>query len=412
MATNQSASLLVDRTASPLPASPSPAPELSPVGAVASAPGVRPFLQRRGPIGIILASFVLLTVPLTLMTLLHANETANFLFFRGYHITFSITHFFLTAWLYFDLRNLAYFSSSWRTRIVYYAVPLAILLSVWGLGFFHVDPVYGDYEPAGAGWGPMAYAFGFAFVVRALDYRHSTRQSFGVLQMIKVQPGAQFPAWSKAVDRTLFTALCLLELQTFASGGELTLTPLMIGSLIVTAGLLLAALVGFVHAWRKAPSGRVLLAPLTYFIFQTTAACLVVYRFELYAISLAMHFTEYHVLMAPRCFEPRPAAGTNGAPRRVFFLRRNWLAGYAVLIVLALIYYISDFMDFAGVQSQNQLLWAVTNMFNGIFLAHFFLESFVWKFSTPFYRTSLGSLFFPKPGSAGAPSAASAPAAA
>jgi hypothetical protein len=60
----------------------------------------------------------------------------------------------------------------------------------------------------------------------------------------------------------------------------------------------------------------------------------------------------------------------------------------------------SDILVWAGVQSQGQLLWAMTNMFNGIFLAHFFLESFVWKFSTPYFRSALGPTYFPRPAAA------------
>lgn len=364
--------------------------------AVASSalPGVRPFLQRPVPVAIILLSFAAITVPLTLMTVLGANHMATVAFFITYHITFSITHFFLTAWLYFDPRNRQYFASSWLRRLIYVAVPAALMLGVWAIGFFRVDPAYGDYEPT-SGLGPMAYAFFFAFAVRAIDYRHSTRQSFGVLQLIKVQPGARFPAWTKAVDRTLFSALFLLETQTFAAGGRFTPTPLMLATVAVAAALFAGSLVGFYRAWRAAPDRRVLRAPLAYLVFQTTAACLTVWRFELYAISLAMHFTEYHVLMAPRCFERAPNSAA--APRRIFFLRRSWIAGYVVLILLALGYYLSEILDLAGIQTQSQLVWAMTNVFNGIFLAHFFLEAFVWRFSNPFYRSSVGPVYFPRP---------------
>lgn len=361
-------------------------------------PGLRPFLQRPLPVGIILASFAVITVPLTLMTVLGANHMATAAFFVTYHITFSITHFFLTAWLYFDPRNRAYFTSSRLRRLIYVVVPIALLVGVWAIGFLRVDPAYGDYEPS-SGLGPMAYAFFFAFAVRAIDYRHSTRQSFGVLQMIKVQPGAKYPAWSKAVDRTLFSALFLLEVQTFAAGGRFTPSPLMLASVAVAAALFAASLVGFHRAWRGVPDRRVLRAPLAYLAFQTTAACLTVWRFELYAISLAMHFTEYHVLMAPRCFERVPR---DGSSRRVFFLRRSWIAGYVVLIVLALGYYLSEILDFAGIQTQSQFVWALTNVFNGIFLVHFFLEAFVWRFSNPFYRSSVSPVYFPRPAGAAA----------
>jgi hypothetical protein len=388
------------------------APALAPA---APGPAAIPFLQQRAPIAIILGSFVLLTVPMALMDLLGANELASTIFFRTYHILFSITHFFLTLWLYFDARNVAYFTSSARTRLIYFAAPIAILVGVAALGFFRVDPVNGDYEPTGS-FGPMMYAFLFAFIVRALDYRHSTRQSFGVLQLIKAQPGAKYPSWSKTLDNGFFAALFVLELLTFTYGGHFTATPLMLASIGVTAAIGVGVLAGFVRAARGMANPRALLAPLAYLLFQTSAACLVVYRFELYAISLAMHFTEYHVVMAPRCFErvgaaggaagaaagaaaAGAAAGAAGAAapgRKVFLLRRNWIAAYAVLILLSLAYYVSYFMDIAGVHSESQVVWAMTNMFNGIFLAHFFVESFVWRFSTPHYRNALAPVFFPR----------------
>ena len=32
-------------------------------------------------------------------------------------------------------------------------------------------------------------------------------------------------------------------------------------------------------------------------------------------------------------------------------------------------------------------------MMNGIFLFHFFVEAFVWKFGDPYYRGALGGLY-------------------
>ena len=33
-------------------------------------------------------------------------------------------------------------------------------------------------------------------------------------------------------------------------------------------------------------------------------------------------------------------------------------------------------------------------MFNGLFVMHYFVEAFIWKFSDPFYRKSLMPLYF------------------
>jgi hypothetical protein len=43
------------------------------------------------------------------------------------------------------------------------------------------------------------------------------------------------------------------------------------------------------------------------------------------------------------------------------------------------------------------------SLFAGLFVFHYFVETFIWKFSDPYYRQSLGPLYFgqkpaPKPG--------------
>jgi hypothetical protein len=41
-------------------------------------------------------------------------------------------------------------------------------------------------------------------------------------------------------------------------------------------------------------------------------------------------------------------------------------------------------------------------LFDGIFVFHYFLECFIWKFSDPHYRQTLGPLYFaPRPRPAG-----------
>jgi len=46
-------------------------------------------------------------------------------------------------------------------------------------------------------------------------------------------------------------------------------------------------------------------------------------------------------------------------------------------------------------QSTSLLLFA---LFDGLFVFHYFLESFIWRFSEPYYRQTLGPLYFaPRP---------------
>ena len=37
---------------------------------------------------------------------------------------------------------------------------------------------------------------------------------------------------------------------------------------------------------------------------------------------------------------------------------------------------------------------AVVSVFDGLFVFHYFVETLIWRFSDPFYRKTLGALYF------------------
>jgi hypothetical protein len=43
----------------------------------------------------------------------------------------------------------------------------------------------------------------------------------------------------------------------------------------------------------------------------------------------------------------------------------------------------------------HRALWLLFNLFNGVFVTHYFTDAFIWKFSSPYYRASLRPLYFP-----------------
>ena len=43
-----------------------------------------------------------------------------------------------------------------------------------------------------------------------------------------------------------------------------------------------------------------------------------------------------------------------------------------------------------------QSLWLLFNVLNGMFVTHFFLEAFIWKFRDPYYRQTLGPIYLPQ----------------
>jgi len=51
----------------------------------------------------------------------------------------------------------------------------------------------------------------------------------------------------------------------------------------------------------------------------------------------------------------------------------------------------------SGAVGPTRALWLMFNLFNGVFVTHYFIEAFIWKFSNPYYRGSLGPLYFPRP---------------
>jgi hypothetical protein len=120
---------------------------------------------------------------------------------------------------------------------------------------------------------------------------------------------------------------------------------------------------------------------------------MVVYATWLYLTVLALHYLEYHMLMAPRCFGETtgPRTGVLGTLRRASVF-------YALLAVTVVLFEARSF-----VVSGSFALRYVVHIFDGIFVLHYVLDAFLWKFRNPFYRAQLYPLYFqrrlrPSPG--------------
>jgi hypothetical protein len=126
-----------------------------------------------------------------------------------------------------------------------------------------------------------------------------------------------------------------------------------------------------------------------------------------------MHYVEYHLLMAPRCFQANldPARPID---RTFAVVRANKFIFYSLLVFLAFVVFVCTF-DFSAMlsmiegapqtnrdgQSTSLLFFA---LFDGLFVFHYFLESFIWRFSEPYYRKTLAPLYFgPRPPAAPTP---------
>jgi drug/metabolite transporter superfamily protein YnfA len=138
--------------------------------------------------------------------------------------------------------------------------------------------------------------------------------------------------------------------------------------------------------------------PTVYLLSQAAGAALVLYRVEFYTVALAMHYVEYHLIMMPRCFSA-PLDETSRVDGVMAWLRRHKPIFYAALLGLAL--WVTVWSLVWARQPDASRIHAFGTLFNGIFLVHFFIEAFIWKFSNPYFRRTLAPLYFPSRPKAG-----------
>lgn len=351
-------------------------------------------------IAIIFLSFLLLAVPLAFIQLSPdvPRETGRWITL-AYAVIFGNTHFAITWALYLNAANLRHFRSTPGRAAIYFAVPPVILLTFWYLGVRQA-PAPGT-----------AVFIWFVLALTAADYFHVVRQSFGVYAMFRARTGARFPAWTPSVENAYFLALWALQLLTFGRGAVNGFAgafdpsdPLTRIGLAAAAVLLALMLRSLAAAWQTGEDRAAVLVALGYLALQSASALMVVYRSQLYVASLAMHYVEYHVLMAPRLFAV-PLDTSSRADRIAGWFRQHRLAFYLGLLLVATWASSAAIFGMSGraVRPDGSFGWYLVNMLSGIFLAHYFIEAFVWKFGNPFYRQTLGPIYFaaPAPATAG-----------
>ena len=103
-----------------------------------------------------------------------------------------------------------------------------------------------------------------------------------------------------------------------------------------------------------------------------------------------LHYTEYHVIMAPRIF--RGAASPDRAVDRVAL----WLRSAAMALFYALLATVVILFELRNQVPKGQAASTafLVHIFDGIFLVHYFIEAFLWKFGNPYYRATLAPLYF------------------
>jgi hypothetical protein len=174
----------------------------------------------------------------------------------------------------------------------------------------------------------------------------------------------------------------------------------------VASGLFVWLVAGFALTWWRSTRRSAVLVPLAYFLLQTASACLAVYSTWLYAIGLAMHYVEYHVLMIPRCFHV-PLDARFPTDRWLGRLRRHKLLFYGLLAVLSVPVTRYAWLGMSRLYRLDEASSGVTSrmlisVFDGLFIFHYVIESRIWRFGEPYYRESLIPLYFRARQAAGA----------
>jgi predicted membrane-bound spermidine synthase len=336
------------------------------------------YFERPLPTGLILGSFFAVFLPLVLLQLVPNTFAWLPYVLMVQAVGLGTTHFFITLSVYLHSSNLDHFASTWRNRIVYFAVPaLILLLFAWSEAaqFRTAQPVL------------AAYVFGG---LRFLDFFHVGRQSVGMLQLFKRRLPEGLAGWARPLENAFFVGMALMQWQTFLLGGRFAASKLYaVVPAIALGALFLMLAIEHVQAARRGAGGPRRFVPLSYFAMQAVCAAAAVYETRLYLVALTLHYVEYHVIMVPRWFH------SPLRPERAIDRVAGWLRGRALLFYGALIAVVVLFELRTRVPGDvSATTTFFVHMFDGIFLLHYFVEAFLWKFGSPFYRQALGPLYF------------------
>jgi hypothetical protein len=356
--------------------------------------------ERKLPSRIILASFPLVTVPLAVALALTTDRR----FLLIYVWLFSLTHFVLTLSVYLQSENLRYFKATGKNVFLFFVVPLTILMGFYVIGVFQLTARF------------PVFAVSFGAVIRLLDFNHLNRQTFGVYQLFKARTGLRPAPAIKRAEQGYLACLTILLFTTFLAGGVCPLVQnrgwhglsavakpgaalLPLGGLQAVFGIAGSMAVVFaavsvtllVRAWKAVGRPGGISEALSYIGFQTVAALLAILSFPLYIATLATHYVEYHVLMFPRCFHSRLDDKSN-LDRWFGGLRSHRAAFYGFTVILAGIVMLFTLVERSPSYPIRYLV--VVSVFDGLFVFHYFVEMLIWRFSDPFFRRTLTSLYF------------------
>jgi hypothetical protein len=353
----------------------------------------RAYLSQPNVLWPILGAFPLIALPLAYITLFPPTVGLKW-FAAAYLWSLGISHFLITFTLYLNSKNLQYFASTAMNKLVYFGVPATIFLYFGGVSL--ID------EQAHPGITPVIHTV--SAIVMIANFLHLGRQSFGVLQMLKGQSGLVFDAEMRKLELSFFFVMPMLQAETaFLGDGRFLRGSWLVWATVAFAAVIFLAIVRYALRAQPSPAleaanvslTKKKLVPLSYFFMQTGSAWLAILDVRLYLAANAIHYTEYHALMYPRVVHSE--LGDTWVDRFMARIRRPPFLFYGLLLTGSAITvaFLGDHFGFRKLVDDGPRPFGFFfNMLNGIFLFHYFVEAFIWKFSNPYYRGALSKLYF------------------
>lgn len=306
-----------------------------------------------------IAAFLFLTLPLIILKAFSGQEYFFPIVIEGAYFTlFGMSHFLLTYTIYLSKNNRNYFDYSLLNKWIYYYAPFFIFLFALFYYGLNLEKFL-----------PEKIALIVLFMIRFANFYHVSRQSYGVLQLIKNQQGFTLHGNVRKIENATFIFLAIAQ-STTSTLNHLTSNFILKLLMLVLVILYLNLIRIYLLDKTKLRSKN--LSAIVYLSIQFLCGLLVVKNFVFYPLILAVHYLEYHLLFYPRL--KRTLVQQN------FLSKTSLFKIYFFLILLsAILVFLTKGINPLFFSKSTQKVSNSMHLFDGIFLIHFFLDAFIWR---------------------------------
>lgn len=290
----------------------------------------------------LLGTFVFLTIPLILLPVF---DFSYYLLATFYTTVIVFPHFSSTFYVYFRKDYISYFLSSPKNILIYFIIPLIVLFT-----FISINKVE-KYN---------YLSFWIVVIIRLTDYFHTNKQTFGVQRLIA---GRSFK-----YDRLLYYGVILFLILNYLVKRD------FIYLYNFEWALFLFVIISLILFIREILSSSISTKKksLSYIILQLLALAPGVINPSYYFLGLAVHSVEYHLLNYKRFFYKD--------------ILRFTLFGVTLFILSIAVNRVKNFNEW------KDTFFDLNFLYSSIVFLHYYLDTFIWRFSNPFFVKDLKKL--------------------